>query len=464
MNNRILIASPCYGKVDPELLEDWMRFAYHCGRRMPQYDFFVGIKTKSEQFRARNMIVEGAQQHNCDRILMLDDDMIINHSVTQGIPGEGDDCYGFLGKLIAHDKDICGVLYYQRGQECNPVLMTKLGDGNKGFRFLRDDEIEHGLQQVDVAGGGCLLIKTRVFDRIPFPYFAPEHQFGTDVQLAKRATEKGIEVWADTSIELGHLRNEKVIVTSANRHQFQESVPAISGGKQTFVASDVYGRLIQDALTYTGLGSEDEMYHAADAFHGKRKLSSLSDPDWYRLYPMERICRQIWFNTTSSLKQKMNQFILGSITHNRPHRILDFGCGIGVTAFTLAEKGHQITAMDIRGTGTLEFLKWRSERHGVPINIVESEGGPPKLSGQYDIIIAMDSIEHISEWKETVKVLSEHLRPEGMLFANNGILYDVGHQEHYELHPRDFITTCVGVDLMPFTQISYLKKEVSVYA
>ncbi len=58
MNNRIFIGSPIYGKVDQEILEDWMRLAYHCGRRMPEYDFFLGIKTKSEQFRARNTIVE----------------------------------------------------------------------------------------------------------------------------------------------------------------------------------------------------------------------------------------------------------------------------------------------------------------------------------------------------------------------------------------------------------------------
>ena len=45
---------------------------------MPDYDFELGIKTKSEQFRARNAIVEGAIGRGCDWILMIDDDMIIN--------------------------------------------------------------------------------------------------------------------------------------------------------------------------------------------------------------------------------------------------------------------------------------------------------------------------------------------------------------------------------------------------
>ena len=452
VNNRILLASPCYGKVDPEILDDWMRFAYHCGRRMPEYDFFIGIKSKSEQFRARNMIVEGAQQHNCDRILMLDDDMIIDAN------GEGSKAYTFLEKLLAHDKDICGILYYQRGGECQPVLMTKLGES--GFRFLRDDEIQHGLQEVDVAGGGCLLIKTRVFDRIKFPYFEPEHKFGTDIQLCSKAKEKGLEVFADTSIEFGHLRNEKVTVTSKNRHQFQEQSTSMGGVTTRFVASDVYGRLVADALEYTGLKYEEEMWHEATPFLDLKKESTLTDADWYREFPKQRVCRQVWFNSQDSIKKMMTQYILGAVAHHRPLRILDFGCGIGITAFTLAEKGHDVTAMDIRGTGTLEFLKWRAAKHNVPIKIVESEGGPPEnLDGFYDIIIAMDSIEHIAEWRETVKRLSRHLKRDGFLFSNNGILDDQSQPEHYpDVRPKAFITECIESDMMPFTQISYVKK------
>jgi hypothetical protein len=66
----IVIGVPCYGTVAPEILEDWMRFAFHCGRRMPDYDFHIAIKTKSEQFRARNAIVEAAVQVNADYLLM----------------------------------------------------------------------------------------------------------------------------------------------------------------------------------------------------------------------------------------------------------------------------------------------------------------------------------------------------------------------------------------------------------
>jgi 2-polyprenyl-3-methyl-5-hydroxy-6-metoxy-1,4-benzoquinol methylase len=451
MNSRILLASPCFGKVDPEILEDWMALAYNCGRRMPEYDFFLGIKSKSEQFRARNVIVEAAQQYDCDRILMLDDDMVIDWE------RKGHQAYEFLRTLIGHDKDICGIRYYQRGQECLPVLMTKISD--TGYRFLRDDEITGGLQQVDVAGGGCLLIKTKIFDRIPFPYFDAEHQYGTDVQLCRKAAEKGFTVWADTSIELGHMRNEKTVVTSRNRHQFQDSFSAQPGVKRTFIASSLYEALIADAMEYTDNPSREAVIHGS-AFLETRKESGLSDPDWYREFPKERICRQVWFNAENDRKKMMTQFILGMVPPNTPKRVLDFGCGIGVTAFALAEKGHQVTACDIRGTGTLEFLKWRTAKYNVPMTFVESEGGPPVLGdGKFDFIVAMDSLEHVEQWRETLAVLANLLNPGGILFSNNAVLDDMTQPEHYELHPKDFIKACVDVNLIPQTHISYLKTE-----
>jgi 2-polyprenyl-3-methyl-5-hydroxy-6-metoxy-1,4-benzoquinol methylase len=448
----IAIGVPCYREVAPEILEDWMRFAYHLGRRMPEYDFFLAIKTKSEQFRARNAIVQAAQQVNADWLLMLDDDMVINPDATIGVS----EAYGVLEKMIAHGKDLCGALYYQRGGHCSAVLMTKTGE--KGYRFLRDDELDGGLQRVDVAGGGCLLVNMRVFDKIAQPYFAPEHEFGTDIQLCRKAVEAGFEVWADTSIELGHLKNERTIVTSRNRHQFQITDTLPGDVKQTFIGSDVFERVEADAKTWTGYDSIATMADVAFEFMSKRKETAVSDPEWYRLYPKERVARQVWFNNTPA-KRQMTEFILASVSHEKPLRILDFGCGIGIPAFTLAEKGHQVTACDIAETGTLEFLKWRVKQHGLPMTFHESGGGLPHLGGAlFDVIIAMDSIEHVKDWERLVGYLSSRLVPGGVLFANNAILEDASHPEHYLWEPKKFLKACAEADLQPLNQITYVKR------
>jgi 2-polyprenyl-3-methyl-5-hydroxy-6-metoxy-1,4-benzoquinol methylase len=430
-----------------------MRFAFHCGRRLPQFDFFLGIKTKSEQFRARNAIVDEAMKMGADWLLMLDDDMVINPCVTSG-PA---DAYGFIERLIAHDKDICGVLYYQRTGTCSPVLMAKMGDAD-GYRFLRDDEVTGGLQRVDIVGGGCLLIKMRVFDRILQPYFEPEFKYGTDIQLCRKAASRGLEVWADTGIEFGHVRQERVIVTSRNRGQIQlEHIPGEAKAK--VITADVYNRLFEDAAEWTGFHTMDEMSEAAASFLNTRSLHKVPDADWYRTYGKERVARQVWFNSTWPHKRQMTDFILGVVNGRNPLNILDFGCGIGITAFTLAERGHKVTALDIGGTGTLDFLKWRCAKHGVNLTVHESRGGVPHLGGaKYDVIIAMDSIEHVSEWRTVVRELGDHLVPQGTLFSNNAILEDDSHPEHYHIDHREFIAACMKVDLMPFNQITYIKK------
>lgn len=455
---RVVIGVPCYREVAPEILEDWMRFLYHLGRRVTQFDFCLAIKTKSEQFRARNAVVTAAQQVNADWLLMLDDDMVINSLVTTG----PSNAYDFLTTLIGHDKDVCGALYYQRGGHCEPVLMAQVPE-SKGYRFLRDDEITHGLQRVDVAGGGCLLIKMRVFDKLQAPYFAPEHDYGTDIQLCRQATAAGFEVWADTSIELGHLKNERAIVTSRNRSQFQAE-DTLSGEIKQFIAADLYDRLAEDIFTWTGYTTREELALYGTTFlanHARWKAEGKPDAEWYRQFPKERVARQFWFNTENAQKRAMTTFLVGAVDHTRPLDVLDFGCGIGIPAFAFAEKGHRVTACDIAGTGTFEFLKWRAKQHGLYAQMTwhDSQGGIPHLgSAQFDVIVAMDCLEHIEDWRTALQTLASHLKPTGVLFTNNAILDDHAHPEHYPMNTKEFLAACVQFDLQPINTITYTKR------
>ena len=46
MKQRVCIGIPCFAGVSGETLEDYMRFAYHLGRRYQEFDFFMSIITK----------------------------------------------------------------------------------------------------------------------------------------------------------------------------------------------------------------------------------------------------------------------------------------------------------------------------------------------------------------------------------------------------------------------------------
>ena len=451
----ILIGMPCYHGVSPEVLEDMMRFAFHCGRRMPQYDFFTGIKPKSEQFRARNTIVDQALAIGVDWVLFLDDDMVVNINNDSGVSSS----YDFLERLLAHDKDIVGGLYYQRHGECAPVAMVEAG---AGYRFLRDDEITRGLQQVDVVGGGCMLVSAKALLHLPQPVFEPEFSYGTDVQLCRKAKAAGYTVWLDSSVELGHVREERTVITSRNRHQFlSDTMP---GEVRKFIATDIFDRLVADAEEYTGI-SRDMFGVAGNAFLDARKTFVGPDIEWYKTFSKERVVRQVWYNKDHNLKRQMTEYILTAIDHKRKLKVLDFGCGIGITAFAMAERGHDVTAMDLNGTGTIEFLRWRRNKYNMDSPFIQLLDGPPPVEPEkYDVIIAMDCLEHIKDWPHTLAILGANLKPGGVFFSNNAILDDDHHPEHYHLDNGEFVAQCARNQLLPLNQISYVKKEEPVHA
>ena len=212
MSKVICIGIVAYDGLDDQVAEDYLRLAFHLGRRCPEYEFQLAVKGKSEQFRARNAIVKAGIQYGADYIWMLDDDHIFD--IDQGQTATS--AYDVPVRLVRHLEDnpkigVVGALYYQRGGDCYPVVMSER-DGLP--YFLHQSEISGGMQQVAVTGGGCMMIRTSIFDRIDEPWFAPEHEFGTDIQLGKQVRAAGLEVWCDTGIEIGHLKKEKEIVTS----------------------------------------------------------------------------------------------------------------------------------------------------------------------------------------------------------------------------------------------------------
>lgn len=191
-----------------------MRFAFYLGRRYQEYDFFLAVRGKKEQFRARNSIIEEALRVDTDYIFMLDDDQIIDIEWTE-LPSSR---YEFLRKLIGHlendpKKGIVGALYYQRNdKDCYPLIMQKNKNGE--YFLLSHLEIAGGLQKVDVTGGGAMLIRKEVFDKIPSPWFEPEFDLGTDIQICKKVAEAGFTIWCDTSVEIGHTRSEREVLSS----------------------------------------------------------------------------------------------------------------------------------------------------------------------------------------------------------------------------------------------------------
>lgn len=107
-------------------------------------------------------------------------------------------------------------------------------------------------------------------------------------------------------------------------------------------------------------------------------------------------------------------------------RVLDFGCGIGMLLPLLAWRGHQVTGVDLDIRHTNSFLD-AFQIQGVKILPADRLG--ELAPGQFEVITALDVLEHVPNLDETVIRLGELLSPRGKLIVcgpTENILYRLG--------------------------------------
>jgi len=111
-------------------------------------------------------------------------------------------------------------------------------------------------------------------------------------------------------------------------------------------------------------------------------------------------------------------------------RALDVGCGSGVMLPRLAQAAEQVVAIDPDLTACRRFATFVPLAASVSLveTTLESfalEGG----AAQFDLIIALDSLEHIKDLPAALRVLDELLAPGGTLIVSGpteSALYRLG--------------------------------------
>ncbi|WP_106766181.1 class I SAM-dependent methyltransferase [Paenibacillus faecalis] len=97
-------------------------------------------------------------------------------------------------------------------------------------------------------------------------------------------------------------------------------------------------------------------------------------------------------------------------------RILEVGCGTGRTACYLAEKGYQVTAVDMHES-MLNKARIRADAMGLDINFVQADVcSLPFEDEQFDFVIA----ESVTVFTNAAESLSEYCR----VLVKGGTLYD----------------------------------------
>jgi hypothetical protein len=148
----------------------------------------------------RNKLVEAFLHSDCENLLFVDTDMV--WTVPQVI------------RLLDDDRDIVGALMTKRSPPAIPAfgIFGELNPGEKASLVGRGRFYTDRLFEVDFVGGAFVLIKRKVFETIPAPWFlqhekvwGDKHQpVAEDIYFCWKAREYGFKVWVDGRVQVGH--------------------------------------------------------------------------------------------------------------------------------------------------------------------------------------------------------------------------------------------------------------------
>lgn len=449
---KIMIGVPGFGGVVPQCQENFFGFAFRLGRDMPEYEFLLRIVIKKEQFRARNNLIDMAIANGCDYLLMLDDDMLIPSDL--------------LSRLLEHDKDVIGALYWQRSGAHHPVVLydDPKPSGDLGIKFaspFANIMTKRGLYQVDIIGGGCMLFKMHVFDKLKNPYFWWEAHEGTDIAICRSLRELGYEIWVDTSIELGHL-GEPQIITSRTVPQYSAEMGRIREDLFRDVANylELPDEAVKSAIIQaTEKASRQEHWGDRDGNDWAQVL------DYYQSGDAWHILNLTGFQLSSENRARRFVFTEFDRVLPRGSVVLDYGCGVGTCALELANQGYDVLALDLQGVPTMDFVRWRLEHHDLPGSVrtmtIDAPLPAMPLGETLDGALMISVLDHLPYPYETLQWVISHLRKGGALVCDWEMMKDEGEHQHlmqYDPHTFQHWMRDQGMECTPEKPWLFIKQ------
>jgi 2-polyprenyl-6-hydroxyphenyl methylase / 3-demethylubiquinone-9 3-methyltransferase len=129
-----------------------------------------------------------------------------------------------------------------------------------------------------------------------------------------------------------------------------------------------------------------------------------------------------WWDPTSEFRplHEINPLRLEWINARVPlagKTVLDIGCGGGILAESMANKGASVTGIDL-SEKALSVADLHSLESGVQVRykLIAAEALAAKEPGQYDVVTCMEMLEHVPDPGAIVKACAALVKPGGHVF------------------------------------------------
>ncbi len=93
---------------------------------------------------------------------------------------------------------------------------------------------------------------------------------------------------------------------------------------------------------------------------------------------------------------------------------LEIGCGLGFTAELIARRGYDVLATDISGEA-IESVRSRGPSSSSTRFEVWDASTPPPFAARFDLVVALEVIEHISAYRNALQTWADLVKPGGAL-------------------------------------------------
>ena len=100
-------------------------------------------------------------------------------------------------------------------------------------------------------------------------------------------------------------------------------------------------------------------------------------------------------------------------------RVLDVGCGGGILSEALAEKGAEVTAIDV-APRVLDIARLHLLESGVSVDYRQAtiERLANDQPGQFDVVTCLEMLEHVPEPASIIEAIARVLKPGGQVFLS----------------------------------------------
>ena len=125
------------------------------------------------------------------------------------------------------------------------------------------------------------------------------------------------------------------------------------------------------------------------------------------------------FKILHQIKSHRMTYILDQINNRniKNLKILDVGCGGGIICEPLARLGAKVTGIDF-APNNIKAAKIHSKKNKLKINYIYKDIEKSKLDEKFDIILMFEVLEHLDNWKKTIKNIKKNLNKNGLIIIS----------------------------------------------